>query len=57
MLGSSKSSIDIPRLVEFYMQGRLMLDELISHRFGLADVNEAMAAMKSGEFARSVIVF
>ena len=57
MLGSSKSSIDIPRLVEFYMQGRLMLDELISHRVGLADVNEAMGAMKSGEFARSVIVF
>jgi S-(hydroxymethyl)glutathione dehydrogenase/alcohol dehydrogenase len=59
MLGSSRSSVDIPRLVELYMQGRLMLDELISQRIGLDGVNEALGLMKAGrgEIARSVIVF
>ena len=57
MLGSSKSSVDIPRLVELYMQGRLLLDEMISRRIALDEVNDAFTAMQSGEVARSVVVF
>ncbi|MDQ4096554.1 MAG: zinc-binding dehydrogenase, partial [Actinomycetota bacterium] len=56
-LGSSDLRRDIPRLVELYRRGELRLDELVSRRIDLADVNEAFAAIEGGEVARSVIVF
>jgi len=56
-MGSNRFPIDMPRLVELYMQGRLKLDELISRRIRLDQVNGAFAEMKTGEIARSVIVF
>ncbi|HEX2047814.1 MAG TPA: Zn-dependent alcohol dehydrogenase [Acidimicrobiales bacterium] len=55
--GSSDIRRDIPRLVGFYREGRLKLDELVSQRIGLDDVNQAMAAMKAGALTRSVIVY
>ncbi len=57
IMGSNRFPIDMPRLVDSYMAGKLKLDELISRRIKLADVNEAFVEMKSGELARSVIVF
>ena len=48
---------DIPRLVELYMQGRLNLDDLVSRRIPLEEINEGFDAMTRGEVARSVIVF
>ena len=56
-MGSNRFPVDMPRLVDLYMQGRLKLDELISRRIRLEDVNDAFAEMKTGEIARSVIVF
>jgi len=56
-MGSNRFPIDMPRLVDFYMAGKLKLDEMISRRIKLEDVNEAFAEMKRGEIARSVIVF
>jgi S-(hydroxymethyl)glutathione dehydrogenase/alcohol dehydrogenase len=56
-LGSNRFPVDMPRLVDLYMQGRLKLDELISRRIRLDQVNDAFAEMKTGEIARSVIVF
>lgn len=56
-LGSARIRDDIPRLVELYMQGRLNLDDLVSRRIRLEDINEGFEAMKKGEVARSVIVF
>jgi S-(hydroxymethyl)glutathione dehydrogenase/alcohol dehydrogenase len=56
-MGSNRFPIDMPRLVELYMQGRLKLDQLISRRIRLDEVGEAFAEMKTGEIARSVIVF
>jgi len=56
-LGSARIREDIPRLVELYMQGRLNLDDLVSRRIGLDDINEGFAAMTRGEVARSVVVF
>ena len=56
-LGSNRFPVDMPRLVDFYLQGRLKLDDLVADRIGLEDVNGAFAAMKTGEAARSVIVF
>ena len=43
--------------LEFYRQGRLKLDDLVSRRLPLEEVNEAFRAMKAGEVARSVLVF
>ena len=56
-MGSNHFRIDMPRYVEFYKQGRLKLDEMISQRISLSDVNEAFVEMKRGDIARSVIVF
>lgn len=56
-MGSNRLAVDVPRLVELYMQGRLLLDDLISQRLPLEAVNEGFAAMRSGHVARSVIVF
>ena len=56
-MGSNRFRIDMPRYVDFYRQGRLKLDEMISQRIRLEDVNEAFEEMKRGDIARSVIVF
>jgi len=57
MMGSNRFPIDMPRLVDFYMSGKLKLDDLVSRRLKLEQVNDAFAEMKTGQIARSVIVF
>jgi S-(hydroxymethyl)glutathione dehydrogenase / alcohol dehydrogenase len=56
-MGSNRFRVDMPRFVELYLQGRLHLDDLISRRIKLEDVNDGMEALKTGEVARSVIMF
>jgi len=56
-MGSNRFRVDMPRYVELYMQGRLKLDELVSARIKLEDINDGFAEMKKGEVARSVIEF
>ena len=56
-MGSNRFRTDMPRYVEFYRQGRLKLDELVTRRLPLEEVNEAFGYMKEGSVARSVIVF
>ncbi|MGB5325163.1 MAG: alcohol dehydrogenase, partial [Pseudomonadales bacterium] len=56
MMGSNRFRIDMPRFVDFYMDGRLKLDEMISARMKLDEVNTCFDKMKAGEVARSVIV-
>jgi S-(hydroxymethyl)glutathione dehydrogenase/alcohol dehydrogenase len=53
--GSSNVQRDVPRLLGLWRDGKLELEALISRRIGVGDVNEAFAAMESGEVARSVI--
>ncbi|MEM8919367.1 MAG: Zn-dependent alcohol dehydrogenase [Pseudomonadota bacterium] len=57
IMGDTRFPVDIPRLVDFYMKGVLKLDELISDRISLEQVNEGFEAMEKGVTARSVIVF
>ncbi|AIT82190.1 Zn-dependent alcohol dehydrogenase [Novosphingobium pentaromativorans] len=57
LLGSIRPSVDIPSFVELYLQGRLPLDELISQRLSLAEINKGFDDLRSGEVARSIIVF
>ena len=56
-MGSNRFKVDIPRYIEFYNQGCLKLDEMITVRGRLEDVNEAFRAMKAGEVARTVLMF
>jgi S-(hydroxymethyl)glutathione dehydrogenase/alcohol dehydrogenase len=56
-MGSNRFRVDMPRYIDLYLQGRLKLDELVSQRIRLDDVNEGFEALKSGSVARSVIVF
>jgi S-(hydroxymethyl)glutathione dehydrogenase/alcohol dehydrogenase len=56
-MGSGRVPVDIPRLVALYRQGRIKLDELITARYPLEQINEAIAAVKRGEALRNVIVF
>jgi S-(hydroxymethyl)glutathione dehydrogenase/alcohol dehydrogenase len=51
--GSANVRRDVPRLIELYQQGRLLLEELVSERIGLGAINDALSSM--GEGARSVI--
>jgi len=56
-MGSTKPRTDIPRLVTLYQEGRLLLDELVSNRYPLDDINEAFASVNRGEALRNVVVF
>ena len=55
--GSSNVQQDVPKLLELYREGKLKLDELVSRTIELDEVNDAFAAMQTGEVARSVIVY
>lgn len=61
MVGSKMGDVviqrDIPWMVDLYTQGRLKLDELISGRWKLDEINEAIADTKSGSARRNVIIF
>ncbi len=56
-MGSNRFRFDMPKYIDFYLDGRLYLDEMISSRIGLDDVNNAFDAMRKGTEARQVIVF
>jgi len=56
-MGDTMLSRDIPYLVELYQQGRLKLDELITRRYRLEDINEAIADTVAGNARRNVIMF
>ena len=56
-MGSSRLAVDVPKLVTLYEQGRLKLDELISARYPLDEINRAVAAVNRGEALRNVIIF
>jgi S-(hydroxymethyl)glutathione dehydrogenase/alcohol dehydrogenase len=57
MMGSNRFRLDMPRYVDFYLDGRLRLDEMISARLPLDGVNDAFDGMRRGEVARSLLVF
>ena len=55
--GSARPSVDMPRLLDLYMNKRLKLDELVSRRIKLEEINAAFDWMEKGEVARSVIMY
>ena len=56
-MGSNRFREDMPRLIDFHLDGRLHLDELVSRHISLDEINEGFTAMQSGTVNRSVIVF
>jgi len=56
-MGESRIATDIPALVDLYRSGELKLDELISGRYPLEQINEAIAEVNRGEALRNIIVF
>jgi S-(hydroxymethyl)glutathione dehydrogenase/alcohol dehydrogenase len=53
--GSGQVHVDIPRLVDLYMEGKIMLDQLVSQVRPLNEVNQAIKALKAGEVARTLL--
>jgi S-(hydroxymethyl)glutathione dehydrogenase/alcohol dehydrogenase len=56
-MGSNQFRTDMPRYVDMYLSGRLMLDEMVSKKISLEQINEGFEDMKQGNVARSVIMF
>ena len=55
--GGARGRTDVPRIVDWYMEGRINIDDLITHTLPLARINEGFELMKSGESIRSVVLF
>jgi S-(hydroxymethyl)glutathione dehydrogenase / alcohol dehydrogenase len=53
--GSTNAKRDIPMYAELYLQGRMNLDDLVSRRISLREVNEGYAALKDGSLTRVVV--
>lgn len=56
-MGEAVIAVDIPALISLYRDGRLKLDELVTGRFPIEGINDAIAAVKAGRALRNVIVF
>jgi Zn-dependent alcohol dehydrogenase len=56
-MGSTRLRIDIPKLVTLYENGRLKLDELITGRYPLEEINEAIDEVRADKALRNVIIF
>jgi S-(hydroxymethyl)glutathione dehydrogenase/alcohol dehydrogenase len=55
--GGARGRTDVPKIVDWYMEGKIEIDPLITHLLPLEDINTAFDLMHSGESIRSVVVF
>jgi S-(hydroxymethyl)glutathione dehydrogenase / alcohol dehydrogenase len=55
--GGARGRTDVPKIVDWYMEGKLNIDDLITHTLKLEDINKGFELMKAGESIRSVVVF
>jgi S-(hydroxymethyl)glutathione dehydrogenase/alcohol dehydrogenase len=55
--GGAKGRRDVPKIVDWYMDGKINIDDLITHKLKLDDINKGFDLMHSGESIRSVVVF
>lgn len=55
--GGARGRTDVPKIVDWYMEGKINIDDLITHQLELADINKGFDLMKSGESIRSVVVY
>ena len=55
--GGAKGRTDVPKIVDWYMNGKINIDDLITHTMPLEEINNAFELMDAGESIRSVVVF
>ena len=55
--GGAKGRTDVPKIVDWYMDGKINIDDLITHTLPLAEINRAFDLMHAGESIRSVVVY
>jgi S-(hydroxymethyl)glutathione dehydrogenase/alcohol dehydrogenase len=55
--GGARGRTDVPKIVDWYMEGKLNIDDLVTHTLKLEDINRGFELMKAGESIRSVVVF
>ena len=55
--GGARGRTDVPKIVDWYMDGRINIDDLITHKMPLEDINKAFDLMHEGKSIRSVILF
>ena len=55
--GGAKGRTDVPQIVDWYMDGKINIDDLITHTFSLDEINAGFDVMHSGESIRSVVVY
>jgi S-(hydroxymethyl)glutathione dehydrogenase/alcohol dehydrogenase len=55
--GGARGRTDVPKIVDWYMEGKINIDDLITHVLPLARINEAFDLMRQGDSIRSVITF
>ena len=55
--GGARGRTDVPKIVDWYMEGKIDIDSLITHTLTLDNINEGFQLMKSGESIRSVVIY
>jgi S-(hydroxymethyl)glutathione dehydrogenase/alcohol dehydrogenase len=55
--GGARGRTDVPRIVDWYMQGRIQIDPMITHTLTLDDINRGFDLMHTGESIRSVVIY
>ena len=55
--GGARGRTDVPKIVDWYMEGKINIDDLITHTMPLEDINKAFDLMHAGESIRSVVRF
>jgi S-(hydroxymethyl)glutathione dehydrogenase/alcohol dehydrogenase len=55
--GGARGRTDVPKFVDWYMEGKINIDDLITHTMPLADINKGFDLMEKGESIRGVVVF
>ena len=56
-VGGAKGRRDVPKIVDWYMDGKINIDDLITHKLALADINQGFDLMHAGKSIRSVVVY
>ena len=55
--GGARGRTDVPRIVDWYMDGRINIDDLITHTLPFGQINEGFALMRAGESIRAVVTY
>jgi S-(hydroxymethyl)glutathione dehydrogenase / alcohol dehydrogenase len=55
--GGARGRTDVPRIVDWYMEGKIAIDPLITHTLPLADINRGFELMERGESIRAVVIY